>query len=101
MPVRLRRIGPQAWSDATLLPSTGPRSPTMRSRSGSKKKIRGSIACSGAFAAVAEVRLTTIAETCKARDVMTPADLLGRIESLNLACAKRDRGGRYGSVHWL
>jgi hypothetical protein len=26
---------------------------------------------------------------------MTPADLLGCIESLNLACTKRDLGGRF------
>jgi hypothetical protein len=29
------------------------------------------------------------------RDVMTPADLLGRIESINVACVKCDRSGRY------
>jgi hypothetical protein len=29
------------------------------------------------------------------RDVMTPADLLGRIESINIACTKFDRRGRY------
>jgi hypothetical protein len=29
------------------------------------------------------------------RDVMTPADLLGRIQTLNVACTKCDRRGRY------
>jgi hypothetical protein len=29
------------------------------------------------------------------RDVMTPADLLGRIEAINVACTKCDRRGRY------
>jgi hypothetical protein len=29
------------------------------------------------------------------RDVMTPADLLGRIHTLNVACTKCDRRGRY------
>jgi hypothetical protein len=29
------------------------------------------------------------------RNVMTPADLLGRIQTLNVACTKCDRRGRY------
>jgi hypothetical protein len=29
------------------------------------------------------------------RDVLTPADLLGRIETINVACVKCDRRGRY------
>jgi hypothetical protein len=29
------------------------------------------------------------------RDVLTPADLLGRIQMLNVACVKCGRGGRY------
>ena len=29
------------------------------------------------------------------RDVLTPADLLGRIASLNVACVKCERRGRY------
>jgi hypothetical protein len=29
------------------------------------------------------------------RDVLTPADLLGRIQTLSVACVKCDRRGRY------
>ena len=31
------------------------------------------------------------------RDVLTPADLLGRIEALNIDCVKCDRRGPF---HW-